>query len=165
MSELFTQGLIHGLSSDEMLEFFASQIEAMFCCPPNYRFFGQKARVWILRGFYPNTPIFFKLVLIDTSVNNVYHGGAGYFAKATPMRAVFRGRGGGVYDDHRTFSSTDISTNITNRMENAFFNANHDIKELITKKIKMPRCMSPKGMKLLRIDKSLRGKKREVKKH
>lgn len=164
LTEVFTNGLIHGLDPEDMLEFFASQVETMLLCPPNYRMWGKSARVWILRGFYPDTPIFFKLVVIDTSIDSPENHGTKYFAKVTPLRTLYRTKHGGKYDDHYTWMSEGIEENMTNRMENTFFHAKHEIKKLITKKLTMPRCMAPKGMKLLRFKRPRKAKKREAKK-
>ena len=146
MSELLVQAHIIGVELDEFVGFFASQVQAMLVCPPNLNLFGQKARVWILRGFYPGTHIFFKLVLMDRE--------DGLYAKASPLRVHFQGtRGTTKYDAHMKFNGTKLNEDLTNRMENAFFGANHKLDPILYNKIRMPRCMSPKGLKIFRYKK------------
>lgn len=160
MVELLTEGVILGLKPDDMIEFFSVQVEAMLLCPPNYRMYKETARVWILRGYYPNSPLFFKLVLVDSDKDGKSGYQAKYFAKATSLRMNWRSPRGRSYEDHITINAADIAENITNKMENEFFGAKHQLKELFAKKIKMPKCMSPKGMRLYRFDKPSKGKKR-----
>jgi hypothetical protein len=145
MSELLVQAHILGLDLEEFVGFFATQVQAMLASPPNYCKFGKKARVWIMRGFYPGTTLFFKLTLVTCSDNT--WGTHSYYAKASPIRVLYYGKHGS-YDDHITLDSNLLNESITNRMENAFFNAEHELKPILEKKLKMPRCMSPKGMQI-----------------
>lgn len=160
MVELLTEGVVLGLKPDDMIEFFATQVEAMLVCPPNYRMYNETARVWILRGFYPKTSLFFKLVLVDSTKDGASGYETKYFAKATSLRVNWRSPKGRSYEDHVTVNGADVAESITNKMENEFFGAKHEIKQLFTKNIKMPKCMSPKGMRLFRYDNPLKGKKR-----
>jgi hypothetical protein len=148
MSELLTQAHILGLDLEEMIEFLASQVQAMLSCPPNYNFMNEKKRVWILRGFYPGSPLFFKLTVCSLADMG---GPGGYFAKASPMRVVYTNKRTKTRsDDHVSFNGNTLNSALTDRMENTFFGAQHEVKSLLSKGVKMPRCMSPKGMKLLR---------------
>jgi hypothetical protein len=156
MSELLVQAHIVGVELEEFIGFFASQIQAMLACPPNLNMFGQKARVWIMRGFYPGTHIFFKLVLMDHSSGSLY-------AKVSPLRVTFKARTGAAtkYDAHMIFDSVKLNDDLTNRMENTFFGANHQLTPILTTKLKMPRCMSPKGLKILKYKKPRKKKKND----
>lgn len=148
MSELLVQAHIAGVELEEFVGFFASQIQAMLACPPNLNMFGNKARVWVMRGFYNNTQVFFKLVLMHKEDGS-------YYAKASPLRIFFRGPKGGTtrYDDHVTFDSGKLDNDLTNRMENTFLGADHKLTPILARKLKMPRCMSPKGVKIFRYKK------------
>jgi hypothetical protein len=143
MSELLTQAHILGLKAEVIVEFLAAQTQAMMGHSPNYCYHGKRARVWIMRGFYPGTSLFFKLILIGDSET----GNRTYYAKASPLRVHFKK---GQYDAHVLFNGGDLNEHFTNTMENTFFGANHDVKALIEGGIRMPRCMSPKGMKIFR---------------
>src|ERR1700686_1970990 len=101
MSELLAQAHILGLDVEEFVGFFASQVQAMLASPPNYNKLGVKAKVWILRGFYPETSIFFKLILVTKEQN-------GYYAKVTPLRILFRAKGGRSWDDYECFEGRDL---------------------------------------------------------
>jgi len=164
MSELLTQAHIAGIDLEEFVGFFASQIQAMLASPPNYNKFGQKARVWIMRGFYPETPVFFKLVLIDTNAtvknDSRFGTGPGYFAKVSPMRVMYYGRKGNAYDDHVTLDGAKLNDDLTNRMENSIFGAGHELKPILEKKVRMPRCMSPKGLRIFKYKKPKKSRKK-----
>jgi hypothetical protein len=153
MSELLTQAHIAGVELEEFIGFFASQIQVMLTCPPNLNMFGQMARIWVCRGFYPTTSVFFKLVLISRE--------GGHYAKVSPLRTTFRGRTGAAsrWDAYTLFDSEKLNEDLTNRMENAFLGANHKLDPLLPMKLKMPRCMSPRGMKLFKYKKPRKKKK------
>ena len=144
MSELLVQAHILGLDVEEFVGFFATTVQTMLSCPPNYNKFGEKARVWILRGFYADTPIFFKITILTNDSSK-----EPYYVKVSPLRVGFRAKSGATYDAHVTFNSSDINENITDRMENAFLGADHKLNPILRDKLKMPRCMSPKGMPVL----------------
>lgn len=144
MTELFAQARILGLDLEELLEFLASQVQAMLSCPPNYNFRGEKKRIWVLRGFYPKSTLFFKLTICHLEEDK------GYYAKASPMRVSYYTKHKQVGDHYVAFDGIALNEALTNRMENTFFGAAHVVKDLLPKEIKMPRCMSPKGMRLLR---------------
>lgn len=154
MTELLMQANISGLDLNEFVGFFGAQVQAMLASPPNYNKYGQKARVWYMRGFYPGSSIFFKLVLCTRDSS---YGGASYYAKVSPLRIEKRVTKNRIVEDNYQFDGSEISEDVTNRMENTFFGADHELKPLVPNKIKMPRCMSPKGMKIFRYE-PLRGK-------
>jgi len=149
-NELLTQAHILDINTEELLEFFAVQVQAMLACPPNFKYAGQLKQVWILRGFYSTSSLFFKLIVMRTEGTALDTCGYPYYAKATPLRI---NQGWAKKEKNTTINSGDLNDNITNRMENSFFNTNHKIKKLIPTKIRMPRCISPKGMKLLKFQK------------
>lgn len=151
LTELFTLAKLNGIKPEDMLEFFSTQIETMLNYPPNVSKGSDTAgRIWVLRGFYPNSPIFFKLVLIETTKATNYTS-MPFFAKASPLRIKSKYKGGG--EAFINFNGNKLNENLTNRMENVFFDAQHKVDDLIEEKITMPRCMSPKGMKLFRFKK------------
>jgi hypothetical protein len=135
---LLTMGIVHGLKPDDMVEFFATQVPALLAAPANYNKFGELAPVRIMRGFYPGTPIFFKLVVAKNDL--------GVFAKASVPMTVLRK----VYlvSGYLSFRGDDVSKQLTKKLENAFLDVNHTIEPLVTVPLKMPRCMSPKGVRL-----------------
>lgn len=137
---LLQMGLVHGVQPESMVEFLAAQVQNMLACPPNCKQFGPESRVWILRGFYPGTPLFFKL----TVSSKVRHGR--YFAKAQIpiVKNHFR------RELVSTFDGRLLNEHMTNAMENAVFGAKHKITPLFEGKMRRPKCMSPKGMPLLR---------------
>ena len=151
MSELLVQAHIIGIDLEEFVGFFASQVQAMLACQPNLNVFGQKARVWIMRGFYPDTHVFFKLVLIG--------GDKELYAKVSPLRINFNTRGGKRWDAHMNFNGAKLNVNLINRMENSLLGADHKLEPIMYNKIKMPRCMSPKGLKIFNYKKPRKKRK------
>jgi hypothetical protein len=161
MSELLMQAHIIGVDLEEFIGFFAVQVQAMLMCPPNFNKFGQFARVWVMRGFYPDTSIFFKLVLMHQEVKEG-SSEPSYFVKVSPLRVKFQGKVSSTpYDAHVTFNSVKLNDDITNRMENAFLGANHKLEPIMPYKLKMPRCMAPKGLKILKYKKPRKKKKND----
>lgn len=162
-SEIFVQARILGIDHEEMVEFFATQIECMFRCKPNYNYFGQKAKVWILRGFYPGSSLFFKLILLaqrnqDLNGNDMHDGG--YFAKVTTL-TINNTKKKRAF---QIFSGHSLREQMTDKMENALMGAKHEFKPLMTDKYRLPRCISPSGMPIYRFKKpSKRKRKSETK--
>jgi hypothetical protein len=160
MAELLVQAKILGIDPEDVIEFVATQVQTALAYPPNYNFMGDNKRIWVIRGFYPGTPLFFKLSV-------VHYRGEGddkkvYAARASGLRVRLMTKNKEFFDHGIDFSGDDLTEALTNRMENSFFNANHDVKALLEKKIRMPRCVSPKGMKLFRFEKPT--KRKNVKK-
>ena len=148
MSELITQAHIAGVNIEEFVGFFAAQVQAMLASPPNYNKYGKKARVWIMRGFYPDTPIFFKISLIESNSDYVHLSDSmGYYAKVTPLRvqSCWKGRSA---EDYVLLDGRKLNEDITNRMENSLLGADHRLQPILEKKVKMPRCMSPRGLQI-----------------
>jgi hypothetical protein len=153
MMTLLSQAKVLGIEPQDLVEFFGVQINAMLGCPPNYNYMGEKANVWILRGYYPGYSLFFKLVLVKKSDEG------GYYAKASAleMKATryLKGKKTRVtIPDNLVFNGKEMDNLITSRMENSILGAKHDIEALLPFKIKMPKCMSPRGMKLFKHEKS-----------
>ena len=151
ISELLTQGKLLGIEAEALIEFFTVQAQNMMNYKNNFNINGD--RIWVMRGFYPGTPLFFKLSVIEHLLPDQAHGSDTVSAKASPLR-VHNGGRHSKWDKVVTFDANEITDNITNKMENAFFNANHVVKPILRDKITMPRCMAPKGMKLLRYKKA-----------
>ena len=158
MSELLTQAHIAGLDLEEFVGFFATQIQAMLASPPNYMKFGEKKRVWVMRGFYPDSGVFFKLTLTPSTSDEGSTHRFSYFAKASSLRVMRTSKKGYQSEACLYIDGSDLNDNIVDRMENSFFGANHEIKPIVVDKPKMPRCMSPKGMKLFTYKKPKKAK-------
>lgn len=138
-------GVIQELKPSDMVEFFGTQVQAMLMAPANYKLYGKSAPVWIMRGFYPNSTIFFKLT--------VSRNERGIWAKASiPMVKGGRKRTG--YPSLIHFDGVKLNEMITQRMENSLLGADHEIKPIDTPVLRMPRCMSPKGIKIFSYEKS-----------
>lgn len=155
MTELLTQAHINSVDPEALVTFLGSQVQCMLSCPPNYNKYGKKERVWVMRGFYPDTPVFFKLVVVEA-------GDSSYYAKASSLRvATTLTKGGGVKEDHMMVNSDQINENAVASMENALLSADNKVHPLVTRQVKVPRCMSPKGMPIysFRNKKTSKGKK------
>lgn len=150
MSDLLAQAYIRGIDLNEFVEFFASQAQSMFNYPRNCRLTGTQDRVWLMRGFYPGSSIFFKLSIIPNR-NQEYFDTPYYVKVSLP---TVNGR----KQRYNMFGSKELNDYIVDKMENSVFNAGHDIKPLIDDTFRMPRCMSPKGMKIFRYEKPTRKK-------
>lgn len=147
--EIFAHAKILGIDAEKMVEFFATQVEAMLMCPPNFKFGGN--RCWILRGYYPGSSMFFKQILINPTSDRMGEGGY-YFSKVSSLSVGFRRH----TPAHQTFKGNELRKLMSDRMENILLGASHKIEPLIKVKTKMPRCLAPKGMKLFRYKKPKR---------
>jgi hypothetical protein len=150
-SELLLQASLAGIDLDEFVGFFATQVQNMFCHPPNFRMFKTTARVWIMRGFYPESSLFFKIVLIGES-NPAY-------AKVTALRMNnYRKRA--QSESAVIFNSEELNENATEKMENILLDTKYQIRPLLPNGVKMPKCMSPRGMPLFKYKKPKKSKKK-----
>jgi hypothetical protein len=138
---------------DEALDFFASQIESMLRVPPNYQLYGHKLPIWIMRGFFPGTSVFFKMSMVrhDTPIN--YTDAPRYVKVSIPITKSRKMKPSFVMVDSET-----LRERLELIVENKFFNAHHELNPIIKEKIRKPKCMSPKGCTLHKF------KKKRVKK-
>jgi hypothetical protein len=64
-----------GIQPDTVAAFIGQQVVLMQSAQPNYTFKNDKKHLgmsfkdqyWVMRGFYPHTPIMFKIVMVDTT--------------------------------------------------------------------------------------------------
>lgn len=135
---LLSLAFVQGVKPDDMVEFFAIQVQAMLAVPPNYNFYGQTAPVWIMRGFFPETSVLFKLIVIRSGNDTIVKA-------SIPIPKIGKGR---FVNKMVYVKSVDINRAITNKMENALLGGEHEIKSLFAVGCRMPRCMSPRGVKI-----------------
>lgn len=154
INELLVQAKALNIDLEGFIGFLGAQVQAMLSSPPNYSKFGQKERAWIMRGFYPGTALFFKLTI---GTDKDPSSRCQYNVKASPLR-VNRSVKGHQTEAFIWLDSAKINEDITNRMENEFFGANHELQSILDTNIKLPRCMSPRGLQIFRYDVPLRDK-------
>jgi hypothetical protein len=142
-STLLSMAYIHEIDPDDLVEFFSTQVQAMLTVPSNYKQFGHAPPVWVMRGFYPGTRLFFKLVIARNE--------KGTWAKASiPMMHVGSKR---KADRFIKLTGKELNQSMVKKMENSLLGADHQIVPLIPDKVRrMPRCMSPKGVKIFSCD-------------
>lgn len=101
----------------------------------------QNNNMWIMRGFYPNTNIMFKVSLINLQLEDQ----VSWFAKATFVVPK-------VYKNTCTsFSSDQLNAwQLQRTLENSVFGHTTMAPLLTLKDIKAPRCMAPKGLSLIK---------------
>ena len=161
-----------GLSRNDMANFFSSQLEEMVKCPHNVHTFqnnshhamfmmqpggglqplkvpNQRTTVpaWVLRGFYPNTNIFFRMTVVDCEKSSfMQEYPARYYAKVKIPRIKPK-----KVKDHHGFNGKIIRENQHREMENVVLGATNEMENVINgEKFKSPKCMAPKGMSLLK---------------
>jgi hypothetical protein len=146
-STLLMMAYVHNVDPDDLIEFFATQIQTMLTAPPNYKSFGKTLPVWIMRGFYPGTHLFFKLTVVRNDDGML----EGTWAKASlPMVQIGSKRRS---DKFIRLSGKDLNQAISRKMENSLLGADHEVKSFVTDAVRrMPRCMSPKGVKIFSCD-------------
>ena len=162
---LLSQLLVVGVKSDEFIEFVAAQFQNIIACKPNCRIHTAPDKpVWVLRGYYPNTPVFFKLTVVKAVGFQQARGKEDflYFVRATELKVKAKKRWRETLNisyDEIIIMSNDIMKNISEGMENTILGAAHETKNFIKDEITKPKCMSPKGMKLFRYKKPSSRKK------
>lgn len=140
------------VSPDMAAHFLYTQALNMQACPPNYtekqnqpkipRPLNFHGKYWVMRGFFPKTPIMFKIVMVNTAEN--YHPAQGpedgYYAKAELIQPK-------VQRQHqlKTFVNKELYEKIQNDVANNIIlgDSNPDPKIKLTQR--HPKCMSPKG--------------------
>lgn len=168
---LISQLLLMDVKPDAFIEFVAAQVQNIIACKPNCKIHTAPSKpVWVLRGYYPNTPVFFKLTVVKTTEHSGMHGNSympdfTYYVRARALevkprvkwRKTLNVQGGEI-----VIMSDDIMKNISEGLENSLLGASHDSKSLVIGGPSKPKCMSPKGMKLFRYKKPSNRKKREA---
>jgi hypothetical protein len=150
---LLSQLVIEDVSPDECIEFFAAQFQNIIACKPNFKGSTPEKPVWFLRGYYPNTSVFFKMTVVKTGTLTLHDGtqceeSFNYYVKVTELKVTpgktFRSKvfmNGGFISIY----SDAIMKRITEGMENSVLAAEHEIKSLVPAKLVRPKAMSPKG--------------------
>jgi hypothetical protein len=170
---LLSQLLVFDVQPDDFVEFVAAQVQNIVACKPNCHLFAtQNKPVWVLRGYYPNTPVFFKITVVKTTQHTgpyvgTYTPDFTYYVRASELRVTSRKRwhtkhslvmnGGEII-----VMSDRIMENIISGMENSLLGTSNQTKKIISGGPSKPKCMSPKGMKLFRYKKPSNRKKRET---
>jgi (2Fe-2S) ferredoxin len=148
---------------EDIAAFFAGQLEGIIRCPYNVTSFQRlynnvggvvtqinNGRVtvpaWVLRGFYPGTNLFFRMTVVDCENSNLLGSHpARYYSNVTIPRI----KGRRIVDSHH-INGQLVRDNDHKAMENAMLGATHELTKVLDgPKLKMPKCMSPKGMPLL----------------
>lgn len=137
----------------DALNFFATQIEAMLAVEPNMGAgkkrskYGRNAiSAWVMRGYYPNTPVFFKITIIKTKD---YEGlgwprASDYYAKIT-IPPISQTSGRYFMVDGREFAKYRLQS----ALEGEVFGTTECMSPYLQYTIKM----SPKGVALNRLKK------------
>jgi hypothetical protein len=136
-----------GIQPDTAAAFLGQQVVSMQTAPPNYTFKNNKKHLhmkfensyWIMRGFYPNTPIMFKIVMVDTSQS---HGARDdFYAKVELINPTLQRK-----HAHSTYLNNKQFMDIMNDQANNILVGDTvpDPKIILTQR--HPKCMSPKGI-------------------
>lgn len=171
---LLSQLALFEVAPDDFVEFVYAQFHNIIASKPNCRVYGDKP-IWVMRGYYPDTPVFFKLTVVKTGelINHAgqsYQESFFYYVRAREHKTSWRSSYSTKFADNRLWHnkgelmvmSNDIANMVSAQMENSLLDAKHETKPLIPTIIKAPKCMSPKGVKLFRYKKPSKRKKRET---
>jgi len=168
---LLAQLLVVDVKPDEFIEFVATQFHNIVASKPNCRLFSQPDKpVWILRGYYPNTPVFFKLTVVKAQsfqhhAGHQYEEQFTYYVRARELKVNTRKKWNETL--HMSYGeivvmSDVIMKNISESLENSLLGAEHKSTAIIKGGPTKPKCMSPKGMKLFRYKKPSKRRVRET---
>lgn len=135
-----------GVTPDDAATFFGQQVIAMQSCPPNYtkknnntyaKLEFYDGEFWVMRGFYPNLPVMFKVVMVDSSS---FNKGERYYAKVTLITPTIQKKhsADSRFDDKVFMQlASDKANNIL------LGDTKPEPKIVLTQR--HPKCMSPKG--------------------
>jgi hypothetical protein len=152
-----------GIEPSEASVFFGTQAEAMLDCQPNYGpnstktttapHHQLKKSVWLMRGFYPNSPLMFKISISENDHYDTYQ----YYVKVTEPAVRIpskRGERGLEFTSRyeSSFSSKQLRDQLQNRLEKEVLGIDLNIEPLVSNKVVFtPKCISPKGMPFFRL--------------
>ncbi len=133
------------ISPDRATAFFGQQVVSMQSCPPNYtaRNNNKYARLefndkfWVMRGFFPSTPVMFKIIMVDDSSGR----GESYYAKVELIVPTLQKK-----HAHNTMVDEKLWLKVMNDETNRILLGDNNPDPKITLTQRHPKCMSPKGM-------------------
>ena len=152
-----------GIEPTEAAMFFGSNAMQMLDCVPNFGPRSNKSKktelkrdVWLMRGFYPQTPQMFKISIAE---NDAFEHAYEYYVKVTepavrvPTAKSVRGLDFTVrYESSLT--SNQIRDELQERLEKEVLGLDIASNILISHKVVFtPKCISPKGMQIYRLTK------------
>lgn len=157
-----------GIDPTEASMFFGNQANLMLDCKANYgptsakvtnaQIHQLKKPVWLMRGFFPETPQMFK---ISISTNEAYDHSYEYFVKVSepkinpPTRKNHKGHReiAVTKNNESQFTSNILRDQLQERMEKEVLDLDLKLDSLVDKKVVFtPKCISPKGMPLFRLN-------------
>lgn len=157
-----------GIDPTEASMFFGNQANLMLDCKANYgptstkvtnaKAHQLKKPVWLMRGFFPETPQMFK---ISISTNDAYDHSYEYFVKVSepkinpPTRKKANGHReiAVTKNNESQFTSNILRDQLQERMEKEVLDLDLKLDSLVDKKVVFtPKCISPKGMPLFRLN-------------
>lgn len=136
---------VAGVSPDEAIAFFVSQSHSMQACPPNYtpannnrvKGLNYTGNFWVMRGFYPNTPVMFKIVMVK--VAEIAGEDQKYWSKVSLITPkVQKG-----HLSHITVNDELHKQICSSLADKALVNDKESKTVVLTQRV--PKCMSPKG--------------------
>ena len=140
-TKLLIQFKANGIKIEDAVLFFASIVRQMMLVKPNYGPHKNNAykkydyNTWIMRGWYPNSGIYFRLTL--TEVNNPYSHK--YIAKAIVPTTHSKIK-------QSFYEGSQLDALIDERAENAILGEGVIVHPVDVNKINLPKCISPKGL-------------------
>jgi hypothetical protein len=149
-----------GVDPSESAVFFGAQAQAMLDCKPNFgpqskkvtvaKSHQVKKDVWLMRGFFPETPQMFK---ISISQNDAWPDFEYYVKVSEPTIHIPTKFVKEVTKRNESqFFSNDIKEQLQNRLEKEVLGLDLNIDPIISNKVVFtPKCMSPKGMPVHRL--------------
>lgn len=156
---------MNGVDPTEAAVFFGAQAQLMLDCKPNYgprsaktttaKAHQLKKDVWLMRGFYPHTAQMFK---ISISENEAFGPDYQFFVKVSEpvvrLPTAISKRGLNMtHKNESTFTSSQIRDQLQERLEKEVLNVDIQIDPMISNKVVFtPKSISPKGMKLFKLD-------------
>jgi hypothetical protein len=140
-----------GIKPDDAVCFFGQQLTEMMECPPNLTskqstpLMEIKGDYWVMRGFFPNTPVMFKIVGVYNTRSFIGHDKSLFYGKITQPVVKARHK----RKVARLFSYETWMKCVDNKVNHILLNDDKPKEQI--EHYRMPRCSSPKGMKIFNL--------------
>ena len=152
-----------GIDPTEAILFFGSQVEPMLRCPPNYGPNSSKSKnigiphdVWLLRGFYPDISLMFKISVMDYTNRSFLFPPEDFQYRVTVTEPIIKasmGLGAKPIKYNSSFTSSQITNELSKRLEKEVLAVDIQLDPILSNKIiYTPKCISPKGMPLFKLN-------------
>jgi hypothetical protein len=156
-NELLREFYINRIDTKEVLMFFAELVNTIQTYEYNFgpqkknNFMKHTYPFWLCKGFYPDTSIMFRCILIDREQQGMNYGKKTMYAKITKATYKLPKRG----RNYTTVDHKQAQKLLEDKADSILLDGVVKTVDDIVLKFKAPRCVSPKGMPLFNLKRKM----------